>query len=99
MNTRGNKNSHRRWLSVIALSAGALSIVGCTSLSMGVTGNRYANSTPLPSEKIFLGSDTITIRGIGARRTRELDRYTCGSRGMMVCDMVASFSQCTCYRK
>ncbi len=71
-----------------------LGIEGCASIPTGV------RSTPAAhSNKIFLGNDTIRIRTLPGQASREFDRYTCGSEGMMQCEFAASVAECRCYAK
>jgi len=99
MNNSTFQSHCRRWLPVIALATGTVSLSGCASHSNGFDASRFTSATPLVSEKIFLGNDTISVRGIGASKTKELNRYTCGPNGMMICDSVSSVAMCSCYRK
>ncbi len=98
MNIEAFTKIRRRRSALLALTLVATCVTGCATMSSGTTSNRYANLRPLQHEKIFIGDSTVTVRGIGASRARELNRYTCGSRGFMVCDSVASWTQCSCYR-
>ncbi len=72
---------------------GLLGIQGCASTPTGSGFTSHAHSN-----KIFLGNDTIRI-GVRPGHSRELDRYTCGSQGIMQCEFFAGTAVCSCYKR
>ncbi len=70
-----------------------LGIQGCANIPTGLGSTSQAHSN-----KIFLGNDTIHIRARPGH-SRELDRYTCGSEGVMQCEFFAGTAVCSCYRR
>ncbi len=71
-----------------------LGIQGCASIPTGSGSTSRAHSN-----KIFIGNETIRVRARPGR-SRELDRYTCGSEGIMQCEFFAgTVAQCSCYNR
>ncbi len=74
---------------------GLLGIQGCASTPTGSGFTSHAHSN-----KIFLGNDTIRIRrALPNQLDGELDRYTCGSQGIMQCEFFAGTAVCSCYKR
>ena len=99
MNSAIRKENYLLRLTLVSMLLVALCTLGCASAPTGSISSRSAHSYRVPNNKIFIGNETITVRGMPMSRARELDRYTCGDRGVMVCQAMASLAQCACYRK
>ncbi len=71
-----------------------LGIQGCASTptGSGFTSHAYSN-------KIFIGNDTIHITARPGGHSRDLDRYTCGTNGLMQCEFFAGTAVCSCYNR
>ncbi len=76
-----------------------LGILGCASTPMGAGSSPHSRSMGFSNDKIFIGSETIHLKGPAPVISRELGRYTCGPRGVMWCDIRADLATCNCYRR
>ncbi len=70
-----------------------LGIQGCASTPTGLGSSSHAHSN-----KISIGNETIYVSARPGH-SRELDRYTCGSKGTMQCNFGGSRAQCSCYQR
>jgi hypothetical protein len=81
---------------LVAISAlfTILGILGCAS-----TPSLHSRSMDFSSDKIFISTQTIHLRGPLAVIHRELGRYTCSPNNRMWCDISADLATCNCVRK
>ena len=85
---------------LVAISAlfAILGILGCASTPMGAGSIPHSRSMGFSTDKIFIGRDTLHLKGPYFVISRELDRYTCGPGNTMWCDFRANYAMCNCQR-
>lgn len=86
---------------LVAISAlfAILGLLGCASTPMGTGSSPHSRSMGFSNDKIFIGSETIHLKGPYFVISRELDRYTCGPGSLMWCDIRAGGATCNCQRR
>ncbi len=86
-------------LVIICTLFAILTVLGCASTPLGVRSSPHNRSMGISNDKIFVGTDTIHLKGPPPVINRELDRYSCGPNGVMWCDIRANLATCNCYRR
>ncbi len=76
-----------------------LGILGCASTPMGAGSSPHSRSMGFSNDKIFIGSETIHVKGPYFVISRELDRYTCDPGGVMWCDISPNLATCSCHQR
>ncbi len=84
-------------LVIISTLFAALAILGCASTPLGARSSPHNRLMGISNDKIFVGTETILLRGPPPVINRELDRYSCGPNGVMWCDIRANLATCKCY--
>ncbi len=86
---------------LVAISAlfAVLGILGCASTPMGAGSSPHSRLMGFSNDKIFIGRETIHLKGPAPAISRELHRYTCGPGGVMWCDIRADLATCNCQRR
>ncbi len=76
-----------------------LGILGCASTPMGAGSSPHSRLMGFSNDKIFIGRETIHVKGPYPVIGRELNRYTCGANGVMSCDIHVGGATCNCQRR
>ena len=86
-----------RLMSSIVLTLTFCCLLGIQGYASSPAG--LGSTSDADSNKIFIGSEMIHVRVFPGQLERELDRYTCGSDGMMQCEIFAGMAECSCYQR